>query len=103
MTALDDDWVTLNQMIKYYKYGFGRATDYVNEEIRLGRMTREEGIHLVHEYDGCCSVNTFQAFAIILIFLWMIFGASPPSLNHELFDLSADGMITPKFEVGVGL
>ena len=21
--ALDDDWVTLNQMIKYLKYGFG--------------------------------------------------------------------------------
>ena len=23
-TSLDEDWVTLNQMIKYYKYGFGR-------------------------------------------------------------------------------
>ena len=34
-TALDEDWVTLNQMIKYYKYGFGRASDYVNEEIRI--------------------------------------------------------------------
>ena len=24
--ALDEDWVTLNQMIKYYKYGFGRVS-----------------------------------------------------------------------------
>ena len=23
----DEDWITLNQMIKYYKYGFGRASD----------------------------------------------------------------------------
>ena len=61
LTALDDDWVTLNQMIKYYKYGFGRATDYVNEEIRLGRMTREEGIHCP-EYDGCCSGKYISSF-----------------------------------------
>ena len=37
ITSLDEDWVTLNQMIKYYKFGFGRVTDYVNVEIRLGR------------------------------------------------------------------
>ena len=34
MSALDEDWVTLNQMIKYYKYGFGRVSDSVNEQIR---------------------------------------------------------------------
>ncbi len=33
VTSLDEDWVTLNQMIKYYKFGFGRVTDYCNEEI----------------------------------------------------------------------
>ena len=32
--ALDEDWVTLNQMIKYYKFGLGRVTDYLNFEIR---------------------------------------------------------------------
>ena len=30
VSSLDEDWVSLNQMIKYYKFGFGRATDYVN-------------------------------------------------------------------------
>ena len=29
-------------MIKYYKFGFGRVSDYCNEEIRLGKMTRDE-------------------------------------------------------------
>ena len=52
LTSLDEDWVILNQMIKYYKFGFGRTTDYVNEEIRLGRMSRDEGIALVEQYDG---------------------------------------------------
>ena len=37
------------------KYGFGRATDYVNEMIRLGDLTREEGIEIVTKYDGRCS------------------------------------------------
>ena len=46
VSSLDEDWVTLNQMIKYYKFGFGRVTDYVNEAIRLGIMNREEGIAL---------------------------------------------------------
>ena len=46
-SALDEDWVTLNQMIKYYKYGFGKVTDYVNEDIRLGRLNREDAIEIV--------------------------------------------------------
>ena len=47
--SLDEDWVTLNQMIKYYKYGFGRASDHVNEAIRANVISREEGIKLVEE------------------------------------------------------
>ena len=39
-------------MIKYFKYGFGRVSDYVNEEIRLGRISREEGIKLAEKYDA---------------------------------------------------
>ena len=34
-------------MIKYLKYGFGRISDYVNEDIRLGMISRDEGIELV--------------------------------------------------------
>ena len=42
-------------MIKYLKYGFGRVSDYVNEDIRLGRITIDEGILLNEKYDGKCS------------------------------------------------
>jgi hypothetical protein len=62
VTSLDEDWVTLNQMIKYYKFGFGRVTDYVNEEIRLSRISREQGIKLVELYDSACSSNYIESF-----------------------------------------
>ena len=46
-------------MIKYYKYGFGRATDYSNSMIREGRISRQEAIKMVNKYDGKCSKNCF--------------------------------------------
>ena len=104
VTSLDEDWVTLNQMIKYYKYGFGRATDYVNEEIRLGRMSREDGIALVERYDGCCGPQYVASFCdYIGISVEQFWQQVHANLNRELFDLSADGTITRRFQVGVGL
>jgi hypothetical protein len=38
--------------IKYLKYGYGKATDHACREIRLKRMTREEGIAMVQRYDA---------------------------------------------------
>lgn len=37
--------------LKYLKFGYGRATDDASNEIRHARMTREEGIEMVKEYD----------------------------------------------------
>ena len=104
VSSLDEDWVTLNQMIKYYKFGFGRATDYVNEEIRLGRISREEGIALVERYDGCCGPHYIASFCdYIGISVEQFWKQVHDNLNQELFDLAADGTITPRFKVGVGL
>jgi N-acetyl sugar amidotransferase len=104
ITALDEDWVTLNQMIKYYKFGFGRATDYANEEIRLGRMSREKGIRLVEQYDGACSDEYIGSFcAYIGISMPDFWKQVHASLNRNLFTLEIDGTIRPKYQVGVGL
>ena len=51
-TALDENWVTLNQLIKYYKFGFGRVTDYLSEDIRIGKINRSAAIKLVEKYDS---------------------------------------------------
>lgn len=40
----------LHDSIKYLKYGYGKVTDHACREIRLKRMTREEGIELVARY-----------------------------------------------------
>ena len=52
--ALDDDFVIVNQMLKYMKFGFGKATQEIGVAIRSGLMDRKEGISIVNLYDGKC-------------------------------------------------
>ena len=40
----------LHDYIKFLKWGYGKATDHACREIRLKRLTREEGISLVKKY-----------------------------------------------------
>lgn len=60
--ALDEDFVVVNQMLKYLKFGFGKVTEQASEEIRLGRLSREQAIELVRAYDGACADRYIQAF-----------------------------------------
>lgn len=104
VTSLDEDWVTLNQMIKYYKFGFGRVTDYVNEEIRLGRLTRDEAIDLVERYDSACAPDYIAAFcAYIGISVDSFWDRVRASANPRLFEVRPDGSLRRRFKVGVGL
>lgn len=104
VSSLDEDWVTLNQMIKYYKYGFGRVSDYVNEEIRQGRMTRSHGIELLEKYDGACSEEYIEDFcAYIDITTVQFWDVVYKSVNKDLFRIGNDGSIHRKFKVGTGL
>ena len=61
--ALDDDFVVVNQMLKYMKFGFGKATQEVGVAIRTGRMSREEGLEIVTKYDGKCHSIYVQRLA----------------------------------------
>lgn len=104
VTSLDEDWVTLNQMIKYYKFGFGRVTDYVNEEIRLGRLTRDQGIDLVTRYDDACSDEYITSFCqYIGIEVKAFWEHVHRSVNPTLFNIDATGRVVRKYQVGVGL
>lgn len=101
ITSLDEDWVALNQMIKYLKYGFGRITDYVNEDIRNGRMTRDEAIILVEKYDGKCSDKYIKSFSdYIGISIDNFWNQVNKSVNLDLFYLDNNGKWVPKFKVG---
>jgi N-acetyl sugar amidotransferase len=61
-SMLDEEWATINMMLKYYKLGFGRASDFINEEIRSGRLTRKEGVVLAQRYDGICDDKYVESF-----------------------------------------
>lgn len=104
VSSLDEDWVTLNQMIKYYKYGFGRVTDFVNEEVRHHRMSRDEAIDVVKEYDGACSDDYIESFCeyigVTTEFFWEHVRSA---VNRNLFEIRSEGKPVPRFQVGVGL
>ncbi|MGM0411599.1 MAG: N-acetyl sugar amidotransferase, partial [Bacillota bacterium] len=51
-SCLDTNLHIVNQMLKYYKFGF--ATDEACYDIREGRLSREEAKWYVNEYDGGC-------------------------------------------------
>ena len=50
--SIDDKVDDLHYWTTYIKFGIGRATYDAAQEIRSGDITREEGVALVHRYDG---------------------------------------------------
>ncbi|MDA8932460.1 hypothetical protein N9H42_07345, partial [Flavobacteriaceae bacterium] len=101
-SMLDEEFTNINMMIKYYKFGFGRASDYVNEEIRLGLMSREDGIKIVEKYDGICDdsiIKNYCSYVNIKIDeFWKIVYSYT---NKNLFDIKKD-VVRPirKFKIG---
>jgi N-acetyl sugar amidotransferase len=49
---LDEKMHSLHDYLKFVKYGFARATDHACIDIRNNRLTREEALKLVKQYDG---------------------------------------------------
>lgn len=60
--SLDDRIDGFHYYMGYIKFGIGRATSDATHEIRDGHITREEGIRLVHQYDGEFPKKYFREF-----------------------------------------
>ena len=104
ITSLDEDWVSLNQMIKYLKFGFGRVTDYLNEDIRFNRISRKEAIKIAENFDGKCSTEIISDFCdYIEITIEDFWNQIDKSVNKKLFERISQGVYIPKFKIGVGL
>ena len=94
----------MNQMMKYLKFGFGKVTEYVCESIRMGVISRDEGIPIVEKYDGKISdhhVSTFCSY--IGISESEFWNVARSAVNPDLFDIKPNNIYTPKFKVGFGL
>ena len=107
VTALDDNWLSINQMIKYYKFGFGRVTDYLNFEIRSGKIKRKEAIVIAQKYDGKCSIEYIKDFCrYIDITLEEFYKNISKFVNKKLFTIDlnkSENKFLPKFKVGTDL
>ena len=56
MSNLDDRYENgVHDLLKFIKFGYGRASDHASKDIRTGYMTREEGIKMVKKYDHIVS------------------------------------------------
>lgn len=87
----DDHANDVHDYMKYLKFGYGRATDDASMEIRHGRMTREEGIELVKQYDAA-RPSTLDGY---LDFLGMTEGefliCVEPMRDLDIWDKDAQG------------
>jgi hypothetical protein len=59
---LDDEIPIISHLMKYIKFGYGRATDQACRDIRWGYITREEGLRLAKEYDGHCNPDYIKRY-----------------------------------------
>jgi len=100
-SMLDEEFTNINMMIKYYKYGFGRATDLCNELIRAKKISRTEAIAMIEQFDGICSDKIIERYCdwtgIIVERFWEIVNMYA---NSALFHIN-EGRPTRKFEIGV--
>ncbi|MDP3791535.1 MAG: N-acetyl sugar amidotransferase [Candidatus Omnitrophota bacterium] len=60
ISNLDDRYENgIHDLMKYIKFGYGRATDHASKDIRMGYMTRDEGIEMVRKYDHVVSSDLY--------------------------------------------
>lgn len=101
-SALDSDLQIVNQMLKYLKFGFGCATDEACYDIREGRLSREDAIWYVKEYDGLCGkeyiLKACEYMGISEDHFWKVVDKY---VNKQLFYKDQKtGAWKPKFEIG---
>jgi N-acetyl sugar amidotransferase len=58
---LDDRYENgVHDLLKFIKFGYGRASDHASKDIRTGYMTREQGIEAVRRYDHVVSRDLYH-------------------------------------------
>ena len=78
--SIDDKIDDLHYYTTYVKFGLGRASYDASQEIRNKHLTREEGVALVHQFDGEVPRRYFDE---VMDFIGM-----EPERFHELCDRS---------------
>ena len=102
-SMLDEEFTNINMMLKYFKFGFGRATDTCCELIRQRKLTRDQSKLIVEKYDGICSDEIIQRYCDYVDIsedeFWTI---ANQCINTNIFQ-KTDKRPIPKFKVGEGI
>lgn len=102
-SMVDEDWMIVNQLLKFYKFGFGRATEQANMLIRAGQITREEGVAIAEAYDEACSDAYIESFCrYVSLTVDEFWAVVRKFANPRLFDCSGRRPVK-RFKVGEGL
>jgi N-acetyl sugar amidotransferase len=84
MSNLDDRYENgLHDLLKFIKFGYGRASDHASKDTRSGFMTRDEGVEKVRQYDHVVSSD---------LYYWIDY----VGLKEEEFWQIADGFRDPR-------
>jgi len=91
---LDDAIVAIHDYLKFVKFGFGRATDHACIDIRNGRLTRQEAIKLVEQYDGKYPTGSLVEFLAMFGMSQEEFDRIVDSFTDKaLFETNDDGSL----------
>jgi N-acetyl sugar amidotransferase len=93
MSNLDDMHENgMHDYLKFIKFGYGRCTDHVCKDIRLGKLNRTEGIKLVETHDHVKSLDLLR---------WLDYVDMEESEFDEIADTFRDSRVWSKNAKGV--
>ena len=88
ISAVDEDFVLINQYIKYLKYGFGRTTDILNELIRESIISKSEALSLLSKYEPYIPTGEVKRFSrFISIEESRVWIEINKNINSDLFEI----------------
>ncbi len=94
----DMKFIDIREHIKFLKYGYGRATDQLNIEIRHNRISRDKAIEIAQEIDGQYSKTNMKEFCKYIDITEDEFHEKIDSfVNHDIFE-KVNGMWKMKYE-----
>lgn len=98
--ALDDDFVIVNQYLKYLKFGFGKAGQEIGSAIRFKKITRKKGVQIMNLYDGKINKYYIKKLCIYLnITINQFWKYVYPFINKDLFYEKNKNVWERKFKI----
>ncbi len=84
VSNLDDRYENgVHDLLKFIKFGYGRASDHASKDIRTGYMSREQGIEMVRKHDHVVSQDLHH---------WLDY----VGMSEDEFWATADGFRDPR-------